>query len=513
MGESDSISGNEHQLRDEIRRLRLENLDQKARLAELAEEKAILKQEQERLEKEQDRLRQNQARQKEEQKRLEKENDDLKAELARSRITSRNSSKRPSSDIVKPRGKRGASKLKIGGQPGHPLNERPPFVPESLDAVIEHKLSCCPDCQGPLRYHSGVSNTVQQMDIQPMQVRIEEHRANSYWCASCVKYHTAPLPPPVEKGGLCGPSLTALIAYLKGACHASYSTIQRFLKDVAGIGVSRGLLAKLIHKVSASLKGSHDELLELLASQCVLNVDETGHPENGEGLWTWCFRAEMFVLFKIDPSRGSQVLLEVLGEDFNGVLGCDYFSAYRKYMGDFGIRVQFCLAHLIRDVKFLLDLPDAQTKMYGRRLLDALRSLFGVVHRRESLSAKEFKIQLVAAREAILLWARTNVPPSREARNLAARFKNHGAAYFQFITTPSVEPTNNLAERAIRFIVIDRLVTQGTRGEKGRRWCERIWTAMGTCTIRSTSLFDYLNKAVHAHFNNQTPPSLLSSTT
>jgi len=42
-------------------------------------------------------------------------------------------------------------------------------------------------------------------------------------------------------------------------------------------------------------------------------------------------------------------------------------------------------------------------------------------------------------------------------------------AYFRFITTPGIDPTNNLAEQAIRFVVIDRHITQGTRSEKGRR--------------------------------------------
>ena len=53
------------------------------------------------------------------------------------------------------------------------------------------------------------------------------------------------------------------------------------------------------------------------------------------------------------------MLLEVLGEEFNGVLGCDDFSTYRKYIrdcdvlevhaGDCDVLVQFCMAHLIRD--------------------------------------------------------------------------------------------------------------------------------------------------------------------
>lgn len=69
--------------------------------------------------------------------------------------------------------------------------------------------------------------------------------------------------------------------------------------------------------------------------------------------------AALFTLFKIDRRRSAAVLVEVLGTEFNGVLGCDYFSAYRRYQRECGVVVQFCLAHLIRDVKYLTTLPDA----------------------------------------------------------------------------------------------------------------------------------------------------------
>jgi len=65
------------------------------------------------------------------------------------------------------------------------------------------------------------------------------------------------------------------------------------------------------------------------------------------------------------------VLLEVLGEEFDGVLGCDSFSAYRKYMGECGVLVQFCLAHLIRDLKFLAKHPKPENQAYGLRVLEA----------------------------------------------------------------------------------------------------------------------------------------------
>ena len=108
-----------------------------------------------------------------------------------------------------------------------------------------------------------------------------------------------------------------------------------------------------------------------------------------------------------------------------------------------------------------------------------------------------------------LLAAAKRPPWTAEAQNMANRFRKHGDAYFRFITTPGVEPTNNLAEQAIRFVVIDRRVTQGTHGDAGQRWCERIWTAAATCAQQGRSLFDFLHQAVQAHFTGQPPPSLL----
>jgi transposase len=317
------------------------------------------------------------------------------------------------------------------------------------------------------------------------------------------------LPSAIAKGGLVGPRLTTLIAYLKGVCHASYSTVRKFLCDVVGVTISRGQLVKVIAKVSNALDAPYEALLDNVAAQARLNVDETGHRELGEQWWTWCFRASLYTVFKIDPTRSGDVLMEVLGEEFNGVLGCDYFAAYRRYMREGNVVVQFCLAHLIRDVKYLTTLPAAQDRAYGERLREALRGLFGIIHRRAELPDWAFAARLQAARAAVVRQALTDVPPTRASQNIAARFVKHGQAYFTFVTTPGVEPTNNLAEQAIRFVVIDRRLTQGTRGEKGRRWCERIWTAIASCTQQGRSIFEYLSAAVAAYFNGADAPSLL----
>jgi transposase len=299
---------------------------------------------------------------------------------------------------------------------------------------------------------------------------------------------------------------------MKGVCHASFATIRKFLRNVVAVNVSRGYLAKLIAKVSDSLAPSYAELFERLPGEAVLNIDETGHKENRQKYWTWCFRAQLYTLFRIDKSRGSQVLVEVLGTEFNGVLGCDYFSAYRKYMRKFDVLVQFCMAHLIRDVKFLLTLPGREDQAYGRRVREALRQLFAVIHRRATMTATGFRQALEAARRQVLLAATTGVPDTKHARNLAQRFRQHGEAYFRFITTPGIDPTNNLAEQAMRFVVIDRHITQGTRSEKGRRWCERIWTVIATCAQQGRAVFQFLLDSVQAHLSDASPPSLLPST-
>ena len=435
----------------------------------------------------------------------------LKELLARACKTSRNSSKRPSSDIVKPPQKRRSSERKIGAQPGHPKHERTPFPPNKINKTVDYELQCCPDCMGPVRESEGtLPSVIQQVEIVAAPVEITEHRARWYWCAKCLKPHCS-MPAAVEKAGLCGPQLTAWIGYLKGGCHASFSTIRKFVRDVLGVQISRGMLNKVINKVSKALEDPWEELRMLLPLADILNIDETGHKENKQRMQTWCFRAREYIVFKIAESRGTAVLLETLGADFGGVIGCDYFSSYRCYMKEFGGVLQFCLAHLIRDVKFLLALPDAATRMYGARFLKSLSELFRIIHRREELTAPVFRQCLEAQRLEILRVAQIEVPASKEAQNLAYRLREHGESYFRFITTPGLEPTNNLAEQAIRFVVIDRLITQGTRSEKGRKWCERIWTVMATCRQQGVSAYHFIRDAVQAYMTGTPAPCLINA--
>jgi transposase len=439
----------------------------------------------------------------------------LEEQLAAARKNSSTSSKPPSSDIVKPSKDPSPEQPRRsqGGQPGHPKHERALFPEDMVDKPFDHfPGSCCPDCGHDLHPTGFGPRIIQQVDVLDIPLYIEEHRCHEAYCPRCGKVHHGYPPLQIQCGGLLGPRLTTLVAYLKGVCHASYSTIKKFLRDVIGLTISHGQLAKVISKVTEAMEQAWRELLEALPGQAILNVDETGHKDRGDRMWTWCFRASLFTLFKIDPTRSGDVLIEVLGEEFQGVLGCDFYSAYRRFMREFDVRLQFCMAHLIREVKYLTTLPDGPTKAYGERFREALRRLFGVIHQREQLPQAEFQNRLEAARLDVIRQATHDVPATRLAANLAARMEKFGEGYFRFITTPGLEPTNNSAEQAIRFVVIDRHITQGTRGEKGQRWSERIWTVMATCVQQGRSVWEYLEATVQAYFTGEKRPTLLPAT-
>ncbi len=433
----------------------------------------------------------------------------LEQEIARLEKNSSNSSKPPSSDIVKPPKKtvkRKKGKRRKGAQPGHPRHERPVFTEDELDYQVTYEV----EGLDPEEWEAlDEWDVVQQIELKASPVEITEHRAQRYRNRRTEELLCAALPDEIKAAGLIGPRLSAYIAFLKGACHMSYTNIQTLLSDVYGVHVSTGQIAKITtRKVSAALAAPYAELQAALPEQDNLGIDETGHKDEGHPHWTWCFRARSFILFHIAGSRGSEVLRHMLGTAFYGVINCDYFSAYRKFMKDSSAIMQFCLAHLIRDLKFLAEQNDKVTRNWANRMLQGFEELFRLIHRRDELTERYFQSRLENLRDRLIRQFKT-APERPGVRDLRNRFKLHARQFFTFVTTPGIEPTNNQTEQAIRYIVIDRKVTQGTRGQKGQRWSERIWTVLSTCRLQRRSAFEFLADAVSAFLRGEQAPSLL----
>jgi transposase len=432
----------------------------------------------------------------------------LEEKIARLQKNSRNSSKPPSSDIVKPLKviRRLGKKRKRGGQRGHRKFSRQPFEPEQVDEVIEYEFKD-KDAEGLKPLDEWF--IIQQIELPDKMYRVIEHRARKYLDPATGQIHLAPIPDEVRKGGLLGVDFTAATAFMKGGCHMSYTTIQQFLNELMNLDISRGMLCKAAQKVSQSLQPAYEQLAERLPYESQIGVDETGHHDEGKLHWTWCFDTPDYSLFSIDKSRGSKVLEEMLGKDFAGIIGADYWGAYRKYARLFDVRVQYCMAHLIREIRFLAEHNVKILSRWANELLKWLKKLFDTLHRRDKLTARGYLRSMERIKAGFL--SRMRRPPDHKlAKKLARRFKAKAAEdYFRFLTEPKVEPTNNGTERQIRGVVIDRRITQGTRGDAGMRWCERIWTAIATCKKQKRNVFDFIHHTLLAHWTNTCYPELL----
>jgi transposase len=432
----------------------------------------------------------------------------LEEKIARLQKNSANSSKPPSSDIVKPHKviRRLGKKRKRGGQRGHRKFSRQPFEPEQVDEVIEYEFK---DKEAEGLKPLDEWFIIQQIELPDKMYRVIEHRARKYLDPATGQIHIAPIPDEIRKGGLLGADFTAATAFMKGGCHMSYTTIQRFLKELMKLDISRGMLCKAVQKVSQSLQPAYEHLAERLPYESQVGVDETGHHDEGKLHWTWCFDTSDYSLFKIDESRGSDVLEKTLGKDFSGIICADYWGAYRKYARLFDVPVQYCMAHLIREIRFLAEHKIERLSRWGHNLLGWLRKLFRTLHRRDKLTAEGFIRSMDKIRAGFL--SRMRRPPNHPlAKKLARRFRGNAAEnYFRFLTEPGVEPTNNGTERQIRPVVIDRRITQGTRGDAGMRCCERIWTTLATCKKQERNVFDFIHESIIANWSKQKHPLLI----
>jgi len=266
---------------------------------------------------------------------------------------------------------------------------------------------------------------LQQVELVDKPYAVTEHRARRYVTPSG-RIVLAPLPPEIRRAGLLGPNLTALVGWLKACGHVSYGRIGEFFRDVLNLPISGGHLANCsTGKLSEALKPAYEEAAAL-GQEAVLGSDETGHHHGGQGYWTWCLRAAGFTVFRIDATRAAQVLVDLLGEDFGGILTVDYYSANRSFARRCEVRAQYCWSHLLRDVKFLRQLGRPPLVRWADQLLAIARGLFRAWHRRTGADPPRWRRRMERWKRAFLEKVR-RPPQEADAMKLSRRFDRRGA--------------------------------------------------------------------------------------
>jgi transposase len=458
----------------------------------------------------------------------EKQIADLERKLALRLQNSVTSSKPPSSDGLageqRQRGRRqGKSCRKPGGQPGHRGHWRGQAPAERVNEVIDLWAARCRHCDCRLTGGSrkvltqGEPRRHQVTELPPIEAHITEYRCQSAVCPDCGKTTQAELPREVQ--GHFGPELTALIAYLTVVCRMPRRVAQELLGHVLGIPLSLGSIQNSWEEASEAVAEPCKELEQQLAHEPVINSDETGYRTSGDKRWLWALVAANFVCYKIALTRGAEVLAQLLGEVFAGILCSDRCPTYLKYHKGEG---QFCWAHFKRNILGIQEIgKTTDAERFCRDALALHARLFRLWHRyrdgpgvrygpitREQLIAKSIPLE----KKFFALADRYVDSRDKDVRNLALALLKHFEKFFAFLRHEGVEPTNNSAERALRCAVQWRKVSFGSRSAQGEIAVARLLTVTRTCRMQNREPLDYLGSAIRSHRKAQAVPSLLKTT-
>jgi transposase len=449
---------------------------------------------------------------------------ELERKLALRLQNSTTSSKPPSSDGLageqRLRGsRRKKARRKPGGQPGHRGHWRGLAPLSRVDRVIELFPPKCRHCASRLSGKmstQGEARRHQVTELPPIEAHITEYQCQCVVCPECGKATQAELPR--EAQGQFGPQLTALIAYLTVVCRMPRRVVRELLEQVLAIPLSLGSIQNSWEEASDAVAEPCAELERQLPHELVVNSDETGYRTSGEKRWLWALVAANFVFYKIALTRGAEVLVQLLGEVFAGILCSDRCASYLKYHKGEG---QFCWAHFKRNILGIQEIgKTTDAERFCRDALALHARLFRLWHRfrdgpgvrygpitREQLIAKSIPLE----KKFFALADRYLDSSDKDVANLALALMQHFEKFFAFLRHEGVEPTNNVAERALRCAVQWRKISFGSRSAQGEVAVARLLTVTRTCRMQHRAPLVYLVTAIRSHRNALPMPSLVKT--
>jgi transposase len=423
---------------------------------------------------------------------------------------SRNSSRPPSSDPPQVPGKpsrRQPSGRRPGGQPGHEGHTRGLVPVEAVDVVVPIKPERCHHCQHPLQGEDPQPQRQQVTEIPPLKPAVIEYQLHRLVCPVCGEATRADLPPGIPTGGF-GPRVQAITALCTGAYHLSKRATQNVLEDLFGVAMGLGTVANLEQGTMEALAEPVAEARAYVQAQPTAYLDETGWREGQERAWLWTAVTAWVTVFVVRLSRSSRVAHELLGERFWGWLVTDRWSAYTWYPT---WRRQVCWAHLLRDIEAMIARGGGSQEI-GEALQAQACLMFHWWHRVRdgTLAHASFANYMRPIRrevERLLEAGQTCGVPKTEG--VCREIFKVRQALWTFVRHPGVEPTNNMAERAIRPGVLWRKGSFGTQSADGSRFVEAMMTVVATLKQQHRHVLDYLTAACEAALRGEGAPSLL----
>jgi transposase len=410
---------------------------------------------------------------------------DLEARINRN---SSNSDQPPSSDSPFKKPVSGKKKRKRGGQKGHKGHKQELLEPTHKEHI--HTTLCT--CGGTDFADKGVYHTHQEIELPEIQMQVSHFLLHEEQCMHCLKTWKAQVPQEHATG--YGPRLSAMIGEISGIQGNSRETVQSFCGSVLGFHLSIGAIQNIVDRVSEAIVHHYGRFGQCARNTRINHIDETTWKNEGDLNWIWVMANAAVCFFMVHTHRSKEAFKKLIGQ-WAGVMISDNYTVYQNWVG----MRQKCLAHLIRKAKGLSEHANPEIAKCGCRARDELRRLLRMAKEPPTVG----QWQAWYARLCRLI--KHNRDRKDPAGTFVRSLEKEMESLWVFLHEEGVEPTNNYAERMIRYAVLWRKRSMGTQSQKGNRWVERILSLRQTCRLNGKSSFEVLVDAMTCYFKGQQP--------
>src|SRR3954453_15889582 len=419
-------------------------------------------------------------------------NAELEAERARRTgppKTPQNSSTPPSKGWKREEPPTGAAGAKRGRPVGHPGTSRRRTEP---DWVVLCQPTHCGDCGANLaaapQERVGTSQVVELPPVQPVVFEAWRYAAT---CPGCGRTTAAEYPAGFEPTRVFGPHLEALWTYFHEQHHVSYARLATLGWDLWHLAISQGALANALRRVATRLQPEAAAIREQVRASPVIGSDETSARVNGRTHWQWVFQTPTASYHVIRPRRNGAVVQDFLGDAAPETWVSDL---WKPQLNAPAARHQVCLAHQLRELQYVVD---REQSAWAQDCQALFRLAIHRAHQRAAggLWGAAYTAAVGAIERRCDALLATPVEGA-EASRLWVRFREHRDHLFVFLSDPTVPPTNNASEQALRPSVVHRKVTGGFRSDWGADAHAIVTTVLDTARKRGENLLSTLHTAL-----------------
>ncbi len=263
------------------------------------------------------------------------------------------------------------------------------------------------------------------------------------------------------------------------------------VREVHGVEVSIGEIVEVLHRLSKHAQPVLDDLKAAIRASPAIQADETGWREDGENGYIWSVSTPTLRYYAYHHSRAGEVVKQLIGENYQGVLGSDFYAGYNIHQGFH----QRCWAHYLRDIHKLKEKcpEDEEVLRWAKAVKDVYDQAVAWIAQGPDPGWSPRQLQQMRVTQQQVfeqqLWAicqpyvRTTAPQ----QVLCQRVEDFLPELFVFVAVPGVPAHNNLAERSVRPLVIARKISGGSRSPKGSQ------TRMGLASLFGTWMAQGLN--------------------